>query len=390
MAQAPTLTDGTVTIRPHRPGDVRGVLEQSQDPLSQQWTTIPVPYSLADAEVFVGRINPRGWEQDTEWGFAVEADGRFSGTISLRSEGHGRAALAYGSHPWVRGTGLVERAVRLLLDWGFDQQSLETVVWRADVGNWPSRRLAWRLGFSFDGKVRRWLPHRGELRDAWVGTLLRDEAREPRSAWLDCPVLELDGLRLRPIHHRDAERIAEACADERTQRWLGHLPTPYTLADAHAYVETRSEQRADGSGVTWAVVDPADDLILATVGFFGLQPGVECEVGYWTHPEARGRGLMTRATGRVVGYAFETLGVERVTAFAAVGNAASRHVIEANGMTLYGVERRGIETGEGRADMALYDVLAEEFASRRCATADHSSTAMPATDSAAPTSEVDR
>jgi hypothetical protein len=54
MAQAPTLTDGTVTIRPHRPGDVRGVLEQSQDPLSQQWTTIPVPYSLADAEVFVG------------------------------------------------------------------------------------------------------------------------------------------------------------------------------------------------------------------------------------------------------------------------------------------------------------------------------------------------
>jgi hypothetical protein len=66
MAQAPTLTDGTVTIRPHRPGDVRGVLEQSQDPLSQQWTTIPVPYSLADAEAFVGRTNPRGWEQDTE------------------------------------------------------------------------------------------------------------------------------------------------------------------------------------------------------------------------------------------------------------------------------------------------------------------------------------
>jgi RimJ/RimL family protein N-acetyltransferase len=363
MAQAPTLTDGTVTIRPHRPGDVRGVLEQSQDPLSQQWTTIPVPYSLADAEVFVGRTNPRGWEQDTEWGFAVEADGRFSGTISLRRPQPGRARV------WLAPVGARHRA---------------------DVGNWPSRRLAWRLGFSFDGKVRRWLPHRGELRDAWVGTLLRDEAREPRSAWLDCPVLELDGLRLRPIHHRDAERIAEACADARTQRWLGHLPTPYRLADAHAYVETRSEQRADGSGVTWAVVDPADDLILATVGFFGLQPGVECEVGYWTHPEARGRGLMTRATGRVVGYAFETLGVERVTAFAAVGNAASRHVIEANGMTLYGVERRGIETGEGRADMALYDVLAEEFASRRCATADHSSTAMPATDSAAPTSEVDR
>ena len=35
----PTLTDGVVTLRAHGEDDVRGVLEQSTDPVSQAWTT---------------------------------------------------------------------------------------------------------------------------------------------------------------------------------------------------------------------------------------------------------------------------------------------------------------------------------------------------------------
>ena len=39
----PTLTDGVVTLRAHRPDDVEGSMEQSRDPESQRWTTVPVP-----------------------------------------------------------------------------------------------------------------------------------------------------------------------------------------------------------------------------------------------------------------------------------------------------------------------------------------------------------
>src|SRR3954468_22787279 len=46
---APTLTDGSVTLRAHRPEDARGAFEQSRDPSSQRWTTVPVPYSMDDA-----------------------------------------------------------------------------------------------------------------------------------------------------------------------------------------------------------------------------------------------------------------------------------------------------------------------------------------------------
>ena len=53
------------------------------------------------AACFVTELMPRGWAEDREWGFAVEHEGRYAGTISLRPEGDGRAEIAYGSHPCV-------------------------------------------------------------------------------------------------------------------------------------------------------------------------------------------------------------------------------------------------------------------------------------------------
>ncbi len=362
---APTLTDGVVTIRAHRADDAQGSFEQCQDPLSQRWTTVPIPYAMDDAGRFVGEIMPKGWADDSEWGFAVEHEGSYGGTISLRNEGNARAEIAYGSHPSIRGTGVMERALRLLIDWGFEVRGLQTVLWQANTGNWASRKLAWRLGFSFDGTLRQWLPHRGELLDGWVGTLLRDEPREPRTTWLECPVIEGDGFRLRPFRPDDLDRIVEGSSDPLAQYWLAQLPTPYTRADAAAYLEQVTERHATNTGVTWAVADGADDRLLGTMGLFRLVPGREVEVGYWTHSEGRGRGLTRAAALLAVRHAFESLGVQRVTAYVSAPNEASRRVIEGLGLRQSGVERLAARTGDGIAvDLVGYDLLAEELAPR--------------------------
>jgi RimJ/RimL family protein N-acetyltransferase len=367
---APTLTDGTVTLRAHRADDVDGCYEQCQDAESQRWTTVPVPYERDDARAFIGETVPAGWANGSSWAFAVEVDARYAGTVELRDRGEGRLEVAFGSHPWVRGTGSMVRAVRLLVDWGFAERDARVLIWQAHVGNWASRKLAWRLGFSFDGTVRSAVPQRGELRDAWIGTLLAGEDRQPRGPWLEVPVLEADGLRLRPWRRSDVPRIVEACSDPRTQEWLGRMPHPYDEAAALAWLEHDSESRATGRSVAWAVVDPADDLVLASIDYFNYQPEVELEIGYWAHPEARGRGVVTRAMARLMEYAFEDLGVRRVMAGAAVDNGASRHVIEANGLKAWGIERMGTTVRTGPADCVFYDVLVEEWrAARRRVTA---------------------
>ena len=274
MPTAPTLTDGTVTLRAHHEGDLERMVEQVLDPESRRWTTVQPPYTRADARQFALEVVPQGWADGTTWAFAVEVGGRFAGTVELRDEGHGRAEISFGSHPGVRGTGAMEAACRLLLDWGFAERGVRTVVWRAYAGKWASRKLAWRLGFSFDGTLRRYL-HRGEeLLDAWVGTLLATDDREPRGRWLDVPVLEADGLRLRPWRESDVPRIVEACSDARTQLWLGQMPEAYDEAEARSWLEHQRENRAAGRSVGGAVVDPGDDLALGSISFFDYTPEV--------------------------------------------------------------------------------------------------------------------
>jgi RimJ/RimL family protein N-acetyltransferase len=388
---APILSDGVVTLRAHRADDIPRMVEQCRDPESIAFTTVPVPYDERDAEEYGLRILPGGWVDGSEWAFAVEVGGRYAGTISLRNEDPGRAEIAFGSHPDVRGTGAIERACRLLVGWGFAELELETIVWRAFTGNWASRRLAWRLGFALEGTLRKYLPHRAERRDAWVGTLLEDDPRQPRSTWLEVPVLDGDGFRLRPVREDDAARIQEGTAEQEATRWLGHKPAPYTLDDALTYVERRKELAASGQCVTWAIADPDDDRILGTVLWFNWTPGVECELGWWLHPEARGRGLATRAVRLATTHVFETLGVRRVTAFAAMQNTASRRVAEANGFRLYGVERYGAQVRDDWVDMALYDLTISEWeAGSRSSDSATASTANPASDSATPTTSGER
>ncbi len=364
MPAAPTLTDGTVVLRAHRESDLDAVVEQSTDPESVRWTTVPTPYSRADAEVFVREVLPSGWESG-RWGFAVEAEGRYAGTVELRDEG-GRAEIAFGSHPWVRGTGAMERACRLLLDWGFAERGVRTVVWHAHVGNWASRRLAWRLGFSFDGTLRQYVVHRGGvLVDAWTGTLLATDDRAPRGTWLDTPALTDGVVRLRAVRSADSDRVVEAAGDERTQRWLGRMPSPYTSVDAGVWLEQITEEAATGQTLTWAVTGE-DDVLRGVVNLFDLDPGNSAEIGFWAHPDARGRGFTTRACILALRHGFTAFDLLRVQGHAALGNAASRHVLEACGLREAGVARLGtFIRPEGRVDAMKYDVLVEEWRASR-------------------------
>ena len=74
---------------------------------------------------------------------------------------------------------------------------------------------------------------------------------------------------------------------------------------------------------------------------FDLEPGNSAEVGFWAHPEARGRGLTTRATVLALAHGFTTYDLVRIQGHAALANTASRHVLEAGGLREAGVARLG-------------------------------------------------
>lgn len=269
----------------------------------------------------------------------------------LRATGPGRVE--------VESVRVEEQELRAAVEAAFTGD-VTAVGWWVPVGDWAARRTAWALGFAYGGVLRGW----SDGADAWAFTLRRDDPREPRTRWLDNPVLEGDGVRLRPLTEADVPRIVEGIGDDATQHWLAFMPRDPGVAEGRAYLETAVERLATNHTITWGFASTEDDLLLGAVGLYRLDG--EPEIGYWTHPEARGRGLTTRAAALAVDHAFGPLGLERLAAYAAAGNVASLRVLEALGMRRGSLLRRAATTGAGdKVDLVGYDLLAEEWASRR-------------------------
>ena len=369
----PNLTSGSVTLRPHREDDAQGVFEQCNDPLSQRWTTVPLPYAFDDAVAFLRRR--RGaWERDEDWGFAIEAPGgvgasRFGGSISIGPKGSGVGELAFGAHPGVRGHGVMTTAVRLILNWAFEHQGLHTVTWACNAGNYASWRVAWKNGFTFEGGSRASLPQRGEALDGWYGSLLVTDSRDPKSTWLTPVRLAADSVALRDLAEKDAERFVEAATDAESMRWLADVLLPRTLQDYYRMHRDRLLGATLGSAVRWAIADAESDRYLGLLNLFGIGSldYNSAEVGYHVHPDARGRGVMTRALQALLRHAFADpgeggLGLQRVSLGTAPDNAGSLAVARACGFTETGRDRRCYRLSDGSVvDLLRFDLLAEEL-----------------------------
>ncbi|MCW2802040.1 MAG: hypothetical protein QOF52_373 [Propionibacteriaceae bacterium] len=355
-------TDRGITLRAHGESDLDGVVEQCNDAATQRWTTVPIRpggYTLTDARDFALRFVPQAWEAGRTQLWAIEAPvgsgRRFCGSIDLRLGADNEAEVGFGLHPAARGRSIMSTALRMVRDHAFDSVGVQVLRWRAQVGNWGSRRVAAAAGFRFDGTVRGLLVHRGERLDGWLATMTAADPRAPLP-WLETPVLRTGALTLRPFADSDVRRIVEATIDVRTRHWLVALPEPYGSAEARGYIDSTRELGAQYRGLAWCIADPSDDQCLGAITLEGLGGySRRVEIGYWTHPAVRGRGVMTAAVRAVTRYAEDNEVADSILIRCAAGNAASRHVAESAGYTFIGVQPRCEPLGDGSlSDLVLY------------------------------------
>lgn len=161
-------------------------------------------------------------------------------------------------------------------------------------------------------------------------------------------------VRLRPPAGVDVPAITRICRDADIQRFT-RVPAPYTQAHARAFVRLAADGLRDGSGVHLVAVDAVDDRVLGAVGLSVDRAELSADLGYWVAPEARGRGVATRASRLLCRCAFEQLGAGYVGLQAAAGNAASNAVARRLGFTL-----------EGRRVRAMIDGPSGDPSAARC------------------------
>ncbi|MDG4818567.1 GNAT family protein [Micromonospora sp. WMMD956] len=156
--------------------------------------------------------------------------------------------------------------------------------------------------------------------------------------------LAAPGVLLRPWRAADAPAVLAALRDPAVATWnpQGDLDE----ARAREWVRRRADWSA-GDHASLAVADPGDTELLGSVSLSGIGGG-HANIGYWTAPAARGRGVATAAVRRLTAWGFAMLGLHRVELFHAVANPASCRVAERAGYPFEGTLRESHRYGDGR------------------------------------------
>ena len=173
------------------------------------------------------------------------------------------------------------------------------------------------------------------------------------------PLLDLgEGVEVRALDPDDAKEIFELVEleRERLRPWMPWVDPTTGPEEVRAFIEHAGGP--DGLEALGVFVDGA------YVGGAGLRVDAmagDGELGYWIGSVHEGRGIVTRACRALIGYAFEELGLHRVTICAATDNARSRAIPSRLGFTEEGRLREAERTSTGYHDLVVYGLLEREW-----------------------------
>ncbi len=178
------------------------------------------------------------------------------------------------------------------------------------------------------------------------------------------PTLKTERLMLRKILPEDADAMYEYSSDQSV--------TEFLLWDVHPdrfytgeYIEYLQERYALGDFYDWALILKADGSMIGTCGFTNFDlPNSAAEIGYVLNPRYRGNGYAPEAAACVIAFAFEALGLVRVSAICMKENTASLRVMQKCGMTHEGILRRAVYAKGKHRDVSVCSILKDEFAKK--------------------------
>ncbi len=175
--------------------------------------------------------------------------------------------------------------------------------------------------------------------------------------------LRTERLLLRPFAQHDLDAFHAIHSDEGNARWLYN--DPRTLEESRALLAHKiggSSVRAEGEWLSAAAVLRESSEVVADVSLlWASEEHRQGEIGFIVHPGHHGRGYATEAARPLVSFAFQTLGLHRVSGRLEARNTGSARVLEKLGMRreAHLVENEWVK-GEWQSEL-VYAILAREW-----------------------------
>lgn len=287
-----------------------------------QWLThVPFPYSLTDAEWFLGA--------DVSCGaLAVVVDGGFAGAVHIGTNG----MLGYWLAPSYHGQGIMTCVVAALVGAHFAKGG-GTLTSGYHMGNAASCHVLEKLGFRVTGhQVVR--TARGD--DVVLRRMILTSRDWQNRLWITTPRLVI-----RPLFPRHAPVLARFGGLPDVARMLGSVPSPWPLDHAQDWI---AKGKWCGKPGFRAGVFMGSTLI-GMVGLGGQPMGA----AYFIDPAFAGRGIATEAMQALLAHAYARFDLDEITADHFTDNPASGRVLQKLGFENIG---EGMGTSAARLEPA--------------------------------------
>jgi RimJ/RimL family protein N-acetyltransferase len=182
------------------------------------------------------------------------------------------------------------------------------------------------------------------------------------------PVLTSGDVTLRELQLSDAPSLLAMLTTEEVARFIS--PPPTTVEGFERFIVWANAERQAGRYACFAVVPKG---MTAAIGIFQvrqLEPGFgSAEWGFAIGSAFWGTGIFAAGAELVLDFSFETLGVHRLEARAAVRNGRGNGALRKLGATCEGVLRRSFLRNGEYLDQHLWSILDSDWRGlRNCST----------------------
>jgi [ribosomal protein S5]-alanine N-acetyltransferase len=142
------------------------------------------------------------------------------------------------------------------------------------------------------------------------------------------PNLTTERLTLRQLSTDDQQDIFTLRSDTTINKYLGRAPSK-TIDDAISFINKITDNIKNNSSIYWAITLTKTKTFVGTICLFGFSnENNTCEIGYELLTNFQGQGIMKEATEKVIHYAFENIGVQKIEAFTHNENRSSTKLLE--------------------------------------------------------------
>jgi len=177
------------------------------------------------------------------------------------------------------------------------------------------------------------------------------------------PVLTGSMVTLRELRPSDAASLCALLTTEEVSRFIS--PPPTTVEGFERFIAWTLRQRRAGSYVCFAVTLDSTDTAIGIFQLRELEPGFgTAEWGFAIGSAYWGTGVFQDGADLMINFAFETVGVHRLEARAAVKNGRGNGALQKVGAVQEGLLRKSFLKNGEYLDQALWTILNDEWKPR--------------------------